>query len=124
MPFADTTLRKTLLVMLRATVAREAMNVRDKTLQIAKAAGYGPHELADALLTVLQKTQARQNGGDEPDHREMAEHCWNWFEAGGHLSGKEQKFIEDMMRWRKPSEKQLEWLKAIYARTTRARNGR
>jgi hypothetical protein len=50
MPFADTTLRKTLLVMLRATVAGEAMNARDKTLQLAKAAGYGPHELADALL--------------------------------------------------------------------------
>jgi hypothetical protein len=29
MPFADTTLRKTLLVMLRATIAGEAMNARD-----------------------------------------------------------------------------------------------
>jgi hypothetical protein len=66
MPFTDTTLRKTLLVMLRATIAGEAMNARDKTLQIAKAAGYGPHELAEALLTVLQKTQARQNAVTNP----------------------------------------------------------
>jgi hypothetical protein len=119
MPFADTTLRKTLLVMLRATIAGEAMSARDKTLQIAKAAGFGPHELADALLAVLQKTQARQSGGDALDHRGMAEHCWNWFEAGGRLSEKEQKFIQDMMDWRKPSEKQLRWLQNIFERVMR-----
>jgi hypothetical protein len=128
MPFVDTTLRKTLLVMLRTTIAGEAMNARDKTLQIVKSAGYGPHELADALLTLLQKTpkQGGQNGS-EPYHREMAEYCWNWFEAGGHLSEKEQSFVEDMMVWRKPSEKQLKWLKDIYARITtsgRSGNGR
>jgi hypothetical protein len=125
MPFTDTTLRKTLLVMLRATIAGEAMNARDAVLRIAKDAGYGPHELTDALVAVVQGApkQAR-SGHEEMSHRDAAAYCWDWFEAGGRLSEKEQKFVRDMMQWRKPSEKQLEWLKAIYARTTRARNGR
>jgi hypothetical protein len=81
---------------------------------------YGPHELADALVAGTNGAPKRaQQNGEELDHRELAERCWDWFEAGVRLSEKEQKFIEDMMGWRKPSEKQLKWLKDIYARTIR-----
>jgi hypothetical protein len=38
---------------------------------------------------------------------------------GQRLSEKEQQFVQDMIDWRYPSEKQLAWLKKIYARMTR-----
>jgi hypothetical protein len=94
MPFIDTKLRKTLLVMLRASIGGEAMNARDAVLRIAKEAGYGPHELTDALVAAIQSAP-------KMSHREAA-----------------QKFVQDMMEWRKPSEKQLKWLKDIYRRAT------
>jgi hypothetical protein len=113
-------LRKTFLLMLRSSVSGEAIAARDALLRIAEAEGYGPHELADALVAGTNGAPKRaQQNGEELDHREMAERCWDWFEAGVRLSEKEQKFIEDMMGWRKPSEKQLKWLKDIYARTIR-----
>jgi hypothetical protein len=65
MPFTDTTLRKTLLVMLRATIAGEAMNARDAVLRIAKDAGYGPHELTDALVAVVQGVPKQARSGHE-----------------------------------------------------------
>jgi hypothetical protein len=98
MPFIDTKLRKTLLVMLRASIDGEAMNARDAVLRIAKEAGYGPHELTDALVAAVQSApkQAR-SGHEEMSHREAAAYCWDWFEAGGRLSEKEQKSVQDMM---------------------------
>jgi hypothetical protein len=119
MPLIDTKLRKTLLVMLRASIDGEAMNARDAVLRIAKEAGYGPHELTDALVAAVQSApkQAR-SGHEEMSHREAAAYCWDWFEAGGRLSEKEQKSVQDMMGWRKPTEKQLKWLKDIFRRAT------
>jgi hypothetical protein len=46
----------------------------------------------------------------------MAQRCWDRFEADARLSEEEQKFIRDMINWRKPSEKQLKWLKDIFER--------
>jgi hypothetical protein len=44
--------------------------------------------------------------------------------ADGRLSPKEQGFVDDMVRWcarREPSEKQAQWLHAIYCRIGRRR---
>jgi hypothetical protein len=113
-------LRKTFLLMLRSSVSGEALAARDAMLRIAGDAGYGPHELTDALIAIMQGApkQTRTNGEDL-DHREMSARCWDWFEAGGHLSEKEQNFIHDMRDWRKPSEKQLKWLQNIFERVMR-----
>jgi hypothetical protein len=108
-------LRKTFLLMLRSSVSGEAIAARDALLRIAEAEGYGPHELTDALIVGTQSVPKRTNG-EEPGSREMAQRCWDCFEAGARLSEKEQKFIRDMINWRKPSEKQLKWLKDIFER--------
>ena len=42
------------------------------------------------------------------DASEMARFCWEVFEEGGHLSEKEQKFVNDMIGWRRPSQKQID----------------
>ena len=53
----------------------------------------------------------------------MATHCWEEFEAGNAtLSEKEQKFVREMMHWRKPTEKQVDWLEGIYERVEKAGN--
>ena len=110
-------LRKKFLLLLRSTVVGEAMAARDALLRICKAEGYGPHELTDALIAGTKEINGA-NGG-EVSSREMAQRCLDCFEAGLiRLSDKEQKFVRDMIGWRGPSEKQLDWLKAIYERTT------
>jgi hypothetical protein len=95
MPFTDTTLRKTLLVMLRATIAGEAMNARDAVLRIAKDAGYGPHELTDALVAVVQGApkQAR-SGHEEMSHRDAAAYCWTGLKRVGDFQRKSKSLSE------------------------------
>src|SRR5262245_31240685 len=111
-------LRKTFLLLLRSTVVGEAMAARDALLRIARAGGCGPHELVDALVAGTSRTKGKKNGA-ELDHQEMARRCWDLFEMGQRLSEKEQQFVQDMIDWRYPSEKQLAWLKKIYARMAR-----
>ena len=98
-------LRKTFLLMLRSSMSGEAIAARYALLRITRAEGYGPHELADALVAGTNGAPKRaQQNGEGFDHREMAQRCSDWSEAGGRLSEKEQKFVQDMMDWRKPSE--------------------
>jgi hypothetical protein len=57
---------------------------------------------------------------EEPTWNEIAREC----EAtSGRLNEREQKFINDMVRWTvrngQPTEKQANWLRAIYARVKR-----
>ena len=56
-----------------------------------------------------------------PTYYEMALFCE---ERSGHLSGKEQGFISDMVRWcarREPTEKQAKWLHVLWVRLGRQR---
>ena len=57
---------------------------------------------------------------DEPTWNEIARECKA---ASGRLSERERKFVSDMVRWTvrdgKPTEKQANWLRAIYARVKR-----
>src|SRR5262249_1396418 len=111
-------LRKTFLLMLRTTVAGEAIAARDALLRITTGEGYGPYELTDALIAGTHKVNAAK-AACELNPNEMAQRGWDLFDAGAWLSEKEQGFVRDMIGWRKPSEKQVAWLKNIYARLSR-----
>jgi hypothetical protein len=71
----------------------------------------------------VQQTQTEsgfRNVG--PSFYEMA--CEIQHKANGSLSPKEQGFINDMVRWcarREPSEKQANWLHALYCKVGRHR---
>jgi hypothetical protein len=59
---------------------------------------------------------------DVPAFYEMA--CEIQEKGNGHLSEKEQGFVDDMVRWcarREPSDKQAKWLHSIYCRIGRRR---
>jgi hypothetical protein len=68
------------------------------------------HELTGALLAW------KANGKTKPSPQQMARFCMTMIEDGARFSGKEKKFIEDMMGWRRPSRKQIDWLESIYER--------
>ena len=66
-------------------------------------------------------TAAGFRSTEGPTHYEMALFCE---ERSGHLSGKEQGFISDMVRWcahREPTEKQAKWLHVLWVRLGRQR---
>lgn len=88
-----------------------------------KAAGGDWHDLANGLLTEPPPAAGRHRGSDrareapEEDWREMHEFCADHSEL---LRSREAEFIESLGEWRgRPTEKQMGWLCAIYARLRR-----
>jgi hypothetical protein len=111
--------RKTFLLMLSATSPGEIVAARDALVRLAQTKKYDVHSLARAL----DLNKSRAPGAEKPTTREMATHCWEEFDSGNAtLSEKEQKFVREMMHWRKPTEKQVEWLESIYERIEQAGN--
>ncbi len=114
-------LHKAFLLMLSATSPGEIVAARDAMVRLAKIEKYDVHQLASSLILNRKPNGSAPPDPDEGSTREMATFCWYGRDCA-HLSEKERKFIEDMMSWRKPSEKQIDWLKSIYARVKRAAN--
>jgi hypothetical protein len=83
-------------------------------------------ELAKPAPAAPQPNTSKNNGyshrwdddDDDDDWRELRDFCQrheNW------LHGREQDFIETLEHWRgRPTEKQMNWLRSIYARLRRA----
>jgi hypothetical protein len=106
-------LQKALLLMLRASIPGEVVAARDSVLRLARM---GPHELTSALLIGVNS----RAGHGEITSQEMASRCVDWHLRNGGLSEKEAKFVNEMTNWRKPTEKQTDWLKSIYERMSKA----
>ena len=88
-----------------------------------KAAGSDWHALANGSLTEARQPRAphwrdSDDTSDAADNwREMQEYC---AERTEWLRSREREFIEDLGEWRgAPTERQLAWLCAIYARLRR-----
>src|SRR5262245_30052132 len=110
---------KKLLLMLSSTQPGEivaAATAIDRTL---KAAGRDWHDRAGGLLAEAPQPQPRsRRPPPEPDEntnwRVMLSFC---NEHGYLLRSRESEFITSLGEWRgSPTEKQLAWLCAIYAR--------
>jgi hypothetical protein len=101
--------RKAFLLLLSATAPGEIVAARDALVRLALAEKRDVHMLADVLTL-------RGDAGKPPSPCEMATHCWDMFEQGARLSEKEQKFVNEMRTWAKPSPKQIDWLTSIYGR--------
>lgn len=114
----DSNLHKTMLLLLRATMPGEIVAARDALLRVIQAEKYDVHTVAHVLTGSLVEWKA--NGKKKPSTRQMAQFCTTMMEDGAHVSDKEKKFVEDMMSWRNPTEKQSHWLKSIYERLKRA----
>jgi hypothetical protein len=112
-------LRKAIVLMLGSDKPGEMAAARDAVLRLARNERCGLHELAAALIVGLK--QVRSVGARErqecASYVEMAESILDWAECGGYLSEREQTFVEDMVEWHRPSEKQMAWLQKIYRRT-------
>ncbi len=114
-------LHKAFLLMLSATSTGEIVAARDAMVRLAKIEKCDVHDLARSLILNRKPNGSAPPNPDEGSTREMATFCWD--ERGcAHLSEKELKFVQDMMIWRKPSEKQIDWLRSIYAKVKRAAN--
>jgi hypothetical protein len=105
-------LRKAFLLLMRSSVPGEVIAARDGMLRLAETENCGPYELADALTIGAGRIQDKDNLSPQ----DIARRCWDFHEAGGWLSEKEQKFVREMMHWTRRSEKQIAWLESIYAR--------
>jgi hypothetical protein len=86
-----------------------------------KAAGGDWHDLANGLLAEPPDQRGRgfDDVRDEPEEnwREIHEFCADRCEL---LRSREAEFIESLGEWRgRPTEKQMAWLHAIYARLRR-----
>jgi hypothetical protein len=112
-------LRKAFVLLLGSDKPGEMAAARDAVLRLARIEQCGLHELAAALIVGLK--QVRKAGARPREecasHVEMAESILDWVDCGGRLSEREQQFVEDMVEWRRPSEKQMAWLQKIYRRT-------
>src|SRR5690349_8972977 len=106
----DDKLRKTVLLMLSSKHAGEIEAARNAMLKIAEV---DIHGLADAFSAALVPNNAT---GKTISYHQMARQCSDWNEIRGGLSEKESKFVSDMIGWRYPSDKQLDWLERIYRR--------
>jgi hypothetical protein len=115
----DSKLRKTVLLMLSSQHAGEILAARDAVLKIAKTLRLDIHSLTTAFGLALQIPPRGSRSG-EISHQEMAMRIADWDEMGGALPERERKFVHEMTGWGRPSEKQLTWLKAIYARAQRS----
>jgi hypothetical protein len=112
-------MHKAFLLMLSATSPGEIVAARDALVRLAQTKNYDVHSLA----RTLDLNKSRAPGAQKLTTRQMATHCWEEFEAGNAtLSEKEQKFVREMMHWRKPTEKQVDWLEGIYERVEEAGN--
>jgi hypothetical protein len=111
-------LRKAFVLLLGSDKPGEMAAARDAVLRLARNEQCGLHELAAALIVGLKKVRGIGARGQEKlsSHTEMAERILDWFECGGYLSDREHEFVQDMMEWRRPSEKQMAWLEKIYRR--------
>jgi hypothetical protein len=114
----DDKLHKTVLLMLRATLPGEIAAARDALLRLAKEGKRDAHALADVLAKALT-VRARTTNGEDLSTRDMAIFIWKMHERGVHLSEKEAQFVDDMIDWHRPTQKQADWLKSIYARVKR-----
>jgi hypothetical protein len=116
-------LHKAFLLMLSATSSGEVVAARNAVVRLAQTRKHDVHSLARALdLGRTPRGGASAKDGENLDTAVMAYFCWEMFERGAHLSEKEQKFVDDMIDWRKPTQKQIDWLKSIYERLKRAGN--
>lgn len=59
-------------------------------------------------------TSGFKTSSAEMEHTDM---CDAILSSGIRLSPKEAAFVDDMLTWRYPTDKQMEWLKKIYHRT-------
>jgi hypothetical protein len=114
-------LRKAFVLMLGSDKPGEVAAARDAVLRLAQSEQCGLHELAAALIAGMKKAKSVAERAQEEcySHIEMAQHILDWFDCGGHLSEREQEFVQDMLEWRSPSEKQMAWLRKLYRRTGR-----
>jgi hypothetical protein len=111
-------LRKAFVLMLGSNKPGEIVAARDAVLRLAQNEWCGLHELAAALIVGLKKVQgagAREQQ-ECASHVEMAESILDWVECGGHLSEREHEFVESMVEWHSPTERQMAWLQKIYRR--------
>ena len=103
-------LRKAALLMLGSMHSGEVMAARDAMLRIVEL---DIHKLATAF------TEAVASRGEELSHQETARAILDWALMGRKLSEKERMFVGDMVDWRYPSAKQIDWLRKIYERMRR-----
>ena len=110
-----------LLLMLSSDQPGEVAAAAAAIGRALKAAGTDWHGLANGLVTEAPQPRARRRRDSDDDAadnwREMHEYCAEHTEL---LRSREQEFIESLSEWRgRPTEKQLAWLCAIYARLRR-----
>lgn len=107
-----------LILMLSSNQAGEVVAAAAAIERTLQANGHDWHELADRVLSdARQPKRARPNDGKTGDWRAMCEVCLRHAHL---LRSREQEFVSDLGDWRgRPTEKQLAWLSAIYARVRR-----
>jgi hypothetical protein len=134
-------IERLLVLALSSEQVNEALAARSALKNTLASEGLDIHELAARVCgRKLSKAEMQkiydagyQEGKDAaattqgfgstegPTYYEMALFCE---ERSGHLSGKEQGFISDMVRWcarREPTEKQAKWLHVLWVRLGRRR---
>jgi hypothetical protein len=112
-----------LLLMLSSNHRGEVTAAAAAIGRALKAAGTDWHGLANGLLAEARQPGARR-WRDSNDTQDAADkwHAMQEFcaERAELLRSREQEFIESLGEWRgRPTEKQLAWLCAIYARLRR-----
>ena len=112
-----------LLLMLSSDQPGEVAAAAAAIGRVLKAAGTDWHALANGLLAETPRPSTRQ-WRDNDDTQDAAD---NWHELHEYcaerielLRSRKQEFIESLGEWRgRPTERQLAWLCAIYARLRR-----
>ena len=104
-----------LIPLLGSPVDGEALGTRDAIVKTLASAGLDLHDLAAAIQVAEETSAARSM----PNVFEMAR-AWPDIDCG-RLTQPQKKFVGDMCRLgtRQPTERQVEWLAAIYFKLTR-----
>lgn len=108
-----------MLMLLSSTHTGEIEAARDA---LVRAMGGDVHKIADKLLNGYKPAPSTElhiydDDDDGLSARDMANLLMGMIELGDlHLPSREERFVCDMTRWRKPSARQMNWLRSIYNR--------
>lgn len=82
-----------------------------KDRKITWADVIGGIQIVERTVTVNSPPRKKNSS---KQHQDMAHEIMDSY--GGDLKPKEYSFVNDMMTWNVPSEKQMDWLRTIYER--------
>jgi|RhiMetdeSRZDD1v2_1073273.scaffolds.fasta_scaffold1106186_2 hypothetical protein len=115
-------LTKLLLLLLSSDQDNEALTARRKLTWLLREKGLDSHDLVATLLASESDTGVQHADRHAGRMRNSDTSTVGWCHQRRHLlKARDQKFIEDLMTWRRPiSDDQRQWLHDIVGKIERA----